>query len=62
MRDAATGASAAVGAAGAHASPVDTDVSAALRAMDQWGTTGVLDVISACVSLRSPTLVYPVSR
>ena len=30
--------------------------------MQQWGSTGVLEVLSACVALRPPLLCFPVAN
>ena len=30
--------------------------------MEQWGSTGVLEVLSACVALRPPVLCFPVAN
>lgn len=33
----------------------------AIRVLEQWGSTGTLEVISRAISLRPPTLVFPVA-
>ena len=35
---------------------------AAQNVVETWGSTGVLEVISECVKMRPPSLVYPVSH
>ena len=50
-----------LGAGKAVADGADAKVADALRVLEQWGSTGALEALSAAVALRPPTLAFPVA-
>ena len=50
-----------LGAGKATADGADAKVADALRVLEQWGSTGALESLSAAVALRPPTLAFPVA-
>ena len=49
-------------AAAASTAGSATDLASVWRMAQQWGSTGVLDVLSGCVALRPPSLCFPVAH